>query len=162
MKIVLFLFVLVQSSFGQQKITFRVIDKYLQKLDNNSVVFSTHYGTGVQIDSVGDFLVKHANAYIVKKLIGSLDDKEKVLSSHVVLTKIFQLTPQTSYVLEDISNDSLTIFKFSYNEFTWAKIYSADIDPDRTISFDQMQMKELKNRWSEIVDNPIYRFRIKQ
>lgn len=141
------LFIINTSVFAQD-IPQKAADCLINCLNNHSVMVQINYMEEVGMDSLAKFLVKNASDYIIVRLIEKLADTNMTVACHIMLTKIFEITPH-KFQTDDVSNSSQYAYEYKFNNFSWREIVYKNSYEKVKIEFDKSQILELSKYWSQ-------------
>lgn len=113
---------------------------YLTKVTNSSVVVVPTYFEQLRLDSTGQKLCQNVSKYNIQYLVNSLCDRNKVLVSHVVLTKNIELNNKSLGYTYNYVNNKIASTTYIYNNFSWTV-------SDGKIEIEDIEIKNITNYW---------------
>jgi hypothetical protein len=93
---------------------------YIKKISWNSFVITTNYVSILSLKDEAKKLITLEGKGKVKKLIQCLNDKNKVVAAHVILTQMVEPDSSKFSQLYNYGKDSTVIgVQYSYNKLSW-------------------------------------------
>lgn len=148
----LFAFFICQACLAQKQVAKDSIDFYLNKIDNHAVSVSNNYNAAaVKMNTDAKILYDNADKYIIDKLLGFLENENKALVCHVLLTKLLEPGDKSFYYTTEDLTDSILV-SYKYNGLLWKAVFDK-INLTTEIRIDAQEMKKIKSYWLSKKEN---------
>ncbi len=127
------------------------VDSLISELSWRSFEIKTNYGTSIRIIDQNAIAVEEYGKGISLKLIRALQDSEKTVIAHLILTKIWDPTVyqlNERYPEDNSNNDELNYIEYLVNNLYWYKFIN---DNDR-LSIDEAEKQKIYNYWKNRIN----------
>ncbi|MEO5591039.1 MAG: hypothetical protein ABIR15_10960 [Chitinophagaceae bacterium] len=139
-------FFICQACLAQKQVAKDSIDFYLNKIDNHAVSISNNYNlAAVKMNNDAKILYDNADEYIIDNLMALLENENKALACHVLLTKLLEPDSKSFYYTTEDLTDSILV-SYKYNGLVWKAVFDK-ISLTNKIRIDSLEMKKMKTYW---------------
>lgn len=122
MKHLFLLFVIIKMNCAVAQHKKDSLDIYLSKLNWNSVTITPTFIPRLLLDDEAKKILMLKDARFNQRLFERLDENEKTLALHILLTERLSPSTENMIVLESYvyQNDTIAIVKYNFNKLDWS------------------------------------------
>ena len=148
-------FFICQACMAQKQVAKDSIDFYLTKIDNHAVsVSGNHAAAAVKMNNEAKILYDNADKYIIDNLMALLENENKALVCHVLLSELLEPGNKSFYYTTEDMTDSILV-SYKYNGLLWKAVFDK-INLTTEIHIDSTEMKKIKAYWLSKKEKLLY------
>lgn len=141
---VLLLMAAFTSCFCQPTKSIDSVEVYIKKLNWESFVITTNYVSEIVLKEDALKLVELKRGNTIKQLISNIDNPEKTVVLHVILTKMIEPEKQKfSYSYNYASDSTIQSVVYNYNGLSWIR------NKENVSSVSNESITVIKNYWRD-------------
>lgn len=130
------------SCLAQKRISRDSLDSYLNEVNNSSVIITHNYFESLHLDPLAIKICENLDEYSIERLANFLSVEEKVLVSHIILSKAFDPKNVDLKYKYEYKNEKIDTVIYTYNNFSWILLRNG------SLKMDSIEMKKIQEYWS--------------